>query len=61
MSMFSRRHYEAISEMIRNAKYIAQPDEQAGIDLVISELIDLFEKDNPNFDIGRFERACKNK
>jgi hypothetical protein len=60
----SRKHYEAIAADIkRRFKLIPDPDgrdqELAGqLFGVANDLADLFEADNPNFDRGRFLKAC---
>ena len=45
MSMFQRRHYEAIATTLG----LCNADEK-----VIKRLCDLFERDNPNFNRERF-------
>jgi hypothetical protein len=57
---FSKQHYEAIAEVIQETlSYERSPCEQAGIHGVQYYLSQMFERDNPNFDAGRFERACR--
>lgn len=48
MSM-SRKNYEAIAKILKEAKYR---------DNIIDDLADYFEDDNPNFNRDRFIAAC---
>ena len=48
--MFQRRHYTKIAEVLAETK----PDSTT-----LEYLMQMFEKDNPNFNRGRFLKACK--
>tara|TARA_R100001015_G_C4467901_1_gene52570 strand:- start:102 stop:272 length:171 start_codon:yes stop_codon:yes gene_type:complete len=48
--MFQRRHYTKIAEVLAETK----PDSTT-----LEYLIQMFEKDNPNFNRGRFLKACE--
>jgi len=50
--VFTRRHYEAI------AKAVSRLPNNQDKAMVISDLINLFEGDNPQFDANRFANAC---
>jgi len=49
LSSFSRRHYRAITEIIRNAKTKYQ---------VAQDLAKMFSEDNKRFDFKKFFKAC---
>ncbi len=69
--MFSKRHYEAIAAVMRQAHpipagepHFTLPDfKTASVITQWSEtckdLAEMFEKDNPKFDIVKFMKACK--
>jgi len=50
--MFTRQHYQAI------AKAISRLPNNQDKGMVVSDLINLFEADNPRFDANRFSNAC---
>jgi len=59
--MFTRRHYEAVAKTLQ--QYFAEQDyatETHGPRPSIEgALAMMFEADNPNFDWGRFYKACE--
>ncbi len=57
-SMFSKRHYEAIAELM--AKLYAEEDTSAvKMNVLIGHFSQLLAEDNERFDEIRFRRACK--
>ena len=55
--MFSKRHYQAIADALsRTSTYSSQGQSQKV--MIVVELADTFEKDNPRFDRARFIEAC---
>jgi hypothetical protein len=64
--VFQKRHYEAIAEIIREADSSAFDVELSAERRVKNETIAelrrdfgrMFIRDNPNFDLDRFNRAC---
>lgn len=60
--MFTRKHYEAVAEIIKErSKHYADMGRYGcanGAGSVGDKLADLFEKDNPRFDRDRFLAAC---
>jgi len=50
--MFTRRHYQAIAKAISR---LPNNEDKA---MLISDLINLFEDDNPRFDRAKFANAC---
>lgn len=57
--MFSKRHYEAIAEVVRNAYSLTwDGSDTDGVALMEEGLADLFANDNPRFDIDKFTAAC---
>jgi len=61
--MFAKRHYEAIAQVMRKAEPSivndANRDHVQWMEMV-RDLAELFERDNPRFDIIRFVKACRN-
>ena len=64
MSIFAKRHYEAIAlvmqEAIREINFAGDLDGSAQQmwNSVCDELADTFKRDNGNFDRARFKHAC---
>jgi hypothetical protein len=57
MSMFQKRHYEFVAEIIKN--YRAETsDEAEHLHQFTSKLCDAFEGENPKFAPDIFMRAC---
>jgi|GEM_PF-3255198 len=64
--MFAKRHHETIARLLYNAKPFAENGANPRIKTgrgdmlwqITSDLADLFERDNPQFDRGRFLRAA---
>ena len=56
--MFSKRHYQAIADALR--KHVGEEVEKVSYPkvMIVVELADTFEKDNPRFDRARFIEAC---
>jgi hypothetical protein len=62
MSMFAKRHYEAIAAVMKNAHPGAMGVENRAVmqwSETCKDLAEMFERDNPRFDIIRFMKACK--
>jgi hypothetical protein len=57
MPMFTKRHYEAIAQVLRDAD---RPADQLPVRMayVATKLADVFANDNPFFDRERFLRAA---
>ena len=51
---FSKRHYEAVAEVIRDCLAATPPEQR----LVASRFARLFRGDNPNFKRPTFMKAC---
>jgi hypothetical protein len=58
MSIFQRRHYEAIATAMQWATQQADANVIEGVNLVIRNAAAMLIKDNPQFDRDRFLRAC---
>lgn len=58
MSDFSKRHYEVVARLIREARKDADDGEQSGIWRLTVQLADFFKLDSPRFDRPRFLRAA---
>ena len=56
--MLTRKHFEAIAEIIRSDKGMYEDGENMR-QLIARELASLCEQENPNFDRQRFLDACK--
>jgi len=62
--MFSRQHYEAIAEVLKDVKEKSMNDTAQGnahlqvIHTTIREMGEMFSKDNPNFKRAPFLTAC---
>jgi hypothetical protein len=57
---FSRRHYEAVAEILKR-RFANESDDSAAkwvVDAVADDLADLFAADNERFDRQRFKRAA---
>jgi hypothetical protein len=54
--MFQKRQYQAIALALQ---YVESDIDGQAHERVIKELADVFARDNPNFERGRFERACQ--
>ncbi len=57
MSIFARRHYQAIAEEFKECRNDAGFD-HVEVDLVARAFTTLFLHDNPNFNRERFLKAC---
>ena len=57
-SMFSRRHYEAVAEVMRGIPHAAITPDYVWC-TILDALIDLFEADNPRFDRAKFQEECE--
>lgn len=57
MPKFQKRHYEAIADVIADARLTANGASAA--DKIEAGLATLFAKDNPRFKPQRFYRACR--
>jgi hypothetical protein len=58
--MLSKKHYEVIAGILRDARAAMDPDTCASsdvVDYIEKELIKTFRQDNPNFDPARFRAA----
>ena len=54
----TRRNYQAIAEVLRTTRGWAYDlNGKATVDVIVSELMDVFATDNPNFDAVRFTAA----
>lgn len=74
MSKFQQRHFEAIAEVMQEAgrlninfaheAHSGRVEAEfsrgfdAAVDYICSQLSNAFKRNYPNFDAGRFERAC---
>jgi hypothetical protein len=57
--MFSKRHYEAIAKVIKeHSEDILTKTYGHHMQLLILDLVEMLERDNPNFDRVRFIEAC---
>lgn len=59
--MMTRKHYIALAALIKDlGETLSMPDQAADIAFAdyVTDLSDLFAKDNPNFDRARFLTAC---
>jgi len=59
-SMFSKRHYEAVAEVLKEINYDARAYD--GVEMwekIRSDLSALFESDNEKFNRTKFEEACE--
>lgn len=63
VSMFSKRHYEAVAEVLVEARPAAQQgtfhNDRAGWQSIRDALADLFEADNENFNRTKWEEVCE--
>lgn len=57
--MFSKKHYEAIAQTIRDEIQPVAVSNAVLVPVVIHKLADLFQHDNPNFKRDRFVHACQ--
>ena len=62
MGKFTKQHYEAIAEALNKAHRLSQgiPSgyHEAGVFAAESYLREMFEDDNPRFNIAKFGEAC---
>jgi hypothetical protein len=60
MSIFTKRHYEAVAEALQcAASHLSKsPLETAGFNEARDHLSALFASDNPRFNAARFNAAC---
>jgi len=56
MSIFTRRHYQAIAEELHIEQLY--PQDQGPVAEILHDLCRMFSKDNPNFDREKFLKAC---
>jgi predicted thioredoxin/glutaredoxin len=57
--MFQQRHFEAIATMMQDLQPVDEPDAFLQWLQTRAALGRLFMRENPRFDVGRFERACE--
>lgn len=55
--MFTKQHYEAIADVLSRARGMTTADKLTGLHNVEALLLDLFENDSPNFQLGKFLAA----
>jgi hypothetical protein len=55
-TMMTKKHYEQVANVIE--KYLGDLEIGVCKGLLISNLADVFENDNPNFNRGKFVHAC---
>ena len=56
---FAKRHYEAIAKALQDLALCADtPDKARHTTLAINIFSELLARDNSQFQLGRFERAC---
>ena len=58
MSIFTRRHYQAIAEVIADTKISHFNEGLFAIQEVTEDFCDMFSRDNPNFNREKFLKAC---
>lgn len=62
MSMFSKRHYEALAAAMRDAKPAGQSEDEDAAETQwitdVEEIASVFMADNPKFDSTKFLKAC---
>ena len=63
MASMSRKHYREVANTLAN-RYIAHggdsdPNARTMIEGIASDMADMFKRDNPNFDRGRFMDAVR--
>lgn len=60
--MMTRKNFKAIAEAVKRAKNSVanfhEPSANTAFSFVEMELMDVFAKENPNFDRARFREAC---
>ena len=56
----TRKHYVAIAEVIEKARTQVHLNKQhmETVEKIVADLIEIFSKDNPEFDANRFKKAC---
>jgi hypothetical protein len=54
--MMTKKHYKQVANVIE--KYLGDLEIGAAKGLLITNLADVFENDNPNFDRSKFVHAC---
>jgi len=63
--MFKQRHFEALAQLMQDLRPSSLVSIERGkgkhaqYTLTLNSLGNLFARDNPMFDRGRFERACR--
>lgn len=62
--LFTQKHYEAIAHCFKRADEIAEKDPYGcppdyALDCVYNDLVEIFEKDNPNFNPEKFAKSCE--
>lgn len=60
LGMLSKKHYVAVAKIIA-AQCPTSVEARQAIEQVANDLASYFQEDNPSFDSGRFEEACKKK
>lgn len=58
MPVFQQRHYEALAQLMRDAKVQDDTDQQGGLDMIERMMVEMFKRDNPKFQPARFEKAA---
>lgn len=56
--MFAKRHYETIAAEFKLGRTLAPLGEEDTHDALVRQFADMFARDNPRFDRGRFIQAC---
>lgn len=57
MTLFTRRHYQAIAEEFKGCRESAGFD-HVEVEAVVAAFVDMFLRDNPNFNREKFLKAC---
>ena len=58
MPNFERRHYRMMAELLRKVA-VERDMSRPSFNLIKTLLGDMFYRDNPRFDRGKFEEACE--
>lgn len=58
--MFTKQQHKAVAETLVIHSHFERPDSRAQelLEEVVESLCAMFRKDNPNFDSGKFWKAC---
>jgi hypothetical protein len=57
---FTRQHYQAVANVIKKARHMhTSSDATAALNMVVTEMADMFAADNPNFRKDQFINATK--